>query len=167
MYGLSQNSVWDKFQSRSNGVAQRTQSRPWEQRSEKTNDRLGTIHALPKGQEIVVGVEQREFPLSPGLRGQMTVGMDGDVVVQQRLVEVIDMIGSNINLPIIGFGIQLGEGEEVHLNMVFLHHQIPLKIAVAPHLKTQLDIIRRGDGFIAHRQFGVDGGEHGGGLGEM
>lgn len=66
---------------------------------------------MPKGQEIVVGVEQREFPLSPGLRGQMTVGMDGDVVVQQRLVEVIDMIGSNIHLPIIGFGIQLWKGE--------------------------------------------------------
>lgn len=46
--------------------------------------------------------------------------------------------------------------------MVFLHHQIPLKIAVAPHFKTRLNIIRRRDGFIAHRQFGVDGGEHGG-----
>ncbi len=127
------------------------------------NDHEGSIHTLPKGQKIVVWIEQREFPLSPWLRGQMSVGMDRDVVVQQRLVEVIDAVGSNIHLPVIGFWIQFGEGEEVYLNMVFLHHQIPLKIAVATHFKTQLDIIRRGDGFIAHGQFGVDGGEHGGG----
>jgi hypothetical protein len=109
----------------------------------------------------MVRVEQGEFFLSPGFGLECAVGMDGHFVLQEGLIESLNVISTDIHLAVVFQRIQVRKCEEMQLDMIFLEHQVAVKILLAYGLKAQLaDIKISCCGFAAHGQFGEDVGEH-------
>lgn len=50
-------------------------------------------------------------------------------------LQCIDVIGSDVHLPIVFLGIKLLEFKKLDLNAILLYHQVPLVVS-ALHLKT-------------------------------
>ena len=69
------------------------------------------------------------------------------------------MIGSDIDLSVILFGIEGFEFKKMYLDMIFLKHKLIFMIVAAELLKTQLVyIIVFGKRLITHGQFRMYGG---------
>ena len=76
--------------------------------------------------------------------------MDGHLARQQVCIELIHIVGSNIDLPVVFLGVKSRKGKEVDFNIVFAQDEV-ISI-VGKFLKLQLvHVIVLGKAFIAHR----------------
>lgn len=77
--------------------------------------------------------------------------MDAYFFVQKDPVQRVDSIGSDIDLPVIFFGIEVCKLKEMDLDIVLLHHKVPFMVGIAEFHKAQLIyIIVFRDGFVTH-----------------
>lgn len=114
---------------------------------------------LPKSQQIMIRVEQGKLPLSPGFCGQRGIGVNGHLIVQQEPVQLVNTVGSDVDLPVVVVWVKRLKFKEMNLDMVFPDDQIVT--VVGDFFKTQLAEIKIfGERFIAHGQFGVNCGQH-------
>ena len=115
------------------------------------------LYALSERQQVLVGVQQRKFPLAPWLDLQPSIGVYADITVYQRPVQLIDRIRADVHLTIILLRIEVLEQEEVDLNTVAFHHQVVSMIVIAEYGESELaHIVGASGGLVAHGQFGVD-----------
>ena len=116
---------------------------------------------LPESEQIVVGVEQGKFLLSPGLVLQVSGCGQVQIFVQRQAVPILDVVGSDIDLPIVFLGVEAFKLKKVNLDVVFLYHQIALEVGTAKFRETQLVQVKvPGPDLVAHGEFGMDVCQH-------
>src|SRR5690606_16570964 len=84
--------------------------------------RAQTSNVLSKSKQIVIGVEQGKFLLSPGLCLQGPVWMNFRFVGKQGFIQDFSSVGPYIDLSIIFIGIQALEFKEMDFNLTPLYH---------------------------------------------
>lgn len=99
-----------------------------------------------------------KLALHPGF---MLQGGNVYVVIFRELKKAVDIIGTDINLPVILLRVQCFKLEEMDLDIVFFHHQVAIVVAAELHKAQFVDIEIARNGLVAHGEFGVDGGKHG------
>lgn len=140
----------------------------WRYCPEASISSLNSLNGLTKREQVVIRIEDGEFPLTPGFGLERSIGMNADLPVYEGLVKRVNIICPDIYLTVVFCGVKCFEFEEVNLDIVFLHHEVGREAWPAQFGESQLaDVKIPRDRFVAHGELGVDGCEHGEGDGWM
>lgn len=76
-------------------------------------------NVFSKSQQIVVRIKQGKFILAQCFGLQFSIWVDAGFVVKQGLINTVDIVRTDIDLPIIFFGLKILELKKMNFNLVF------------------------------------------------
>ena len=76
----------------------------------------------------MIRVKEGKFFLPPGFGLQMAVGMNTYLSVQKGLVQRVNIIRSDVDLPVDFLWVEVFKFKKMDLNSVFFYNKVPLSL---------------------------------------